>query len=354
MKVIKFISKGAGCIMKIEVGESLILSWLKHIKMCKLVQMNWKASNGWELQHSNVLEQLMYQSHRLFQTKYGYDLYKKNSGIGQMLKQAEIDVVGINFSGNENHIYAVDVAFHEFGLNYGSKDETIARVVKKIIRTVMCIYGYFHYKTATIIFTAPKVNPAVLTDLNKCMNDIQNVLHGFDLHYNIQIIANDEFNKKILTPVLEVMDYVSDTSELFIRSLQMYNLFSDKVQRKLKTHTPSSNVNTTKEQILTDDNNFDELKDMKIGIIAKTVLRKILEDGKISPEEIELMQSKNYSKKNFDIQYPLLQKVSLTNEIRPERYYSFKVRIHEEEYFLCSQWYESDRPFLMKWLILHK
>lgn len=35
--------------MKIEVGESLLLSWLQHIKECQIVQTNWKASNKWQL-----------------------------------------------------------------------------------------------------------------------------------------------------------------------------------------------------------------------------------------------------------------------------------------------------------------
>lgn len=30
--------------MKIEIGESLILSWLKHVNNCQIVQLNWKPS----------------------------------------------------------------------------------------------------------------------------------------------------------------------------------------------------------------------------------------------------------------------------------------------------------------------
>jgi len=30
--------------MKIEMGESLMLSWLKHAKSCKITQLNWKPS----------------------------------------------------------------------------------------------------------------------------------------------------------------------------------------------------------------------------------------------------------------------------------------------------------------------
>lgn len=38
--------------MKIEIGESLILSWLKHVKECQVVQTNWKASYKWELKNT--------------------------------------------------------------------------------------------------------------------------------------------------------------------------------------------------------------------------------------------------------------------------------------------------------------
>ena len=99
--------------MKIEMGESLLMSWLRHVKECQLVQTNWKVSNKWELKNEDVLVALMQESSRVFESKFGYNLYKGNSGINQILTQAEIDVVGINFEGDQKHIYAIDVAFHE-------------------------------------------------------------------------------------------------------------------------------------------------------------------------------------------------------------------------------------------------
>ena len=33
--------------MKIEIGESLGYSYLRHVKGCWLVQTNWKASDNW-------------------------------------------------------------------------------------------------------------------------------------------------------------------------------------------------------------------------------------------------------------------------------------------------------------------
>lgn len=41
--------------MKIEMGESLFYSWLRHVKECQIVQTNWKASPQWQLQHEDKL-----------------------------------------------------------------------------------------------------------------------------------------------------------------------------------------------------------------------------------------------------------------------------------------------------------
>ncbi|MEK5268833.1 MULTISPECIES: hypothetical protein [unclassified Heyndrickxia] len=344
--------------MKIEIGESLLLSWLKHIKECQLVQTNWKASYKWELKNKDDLEQLMKTSSELFSQKYGYDIFKGNKSLDQLIGQAEIDVIGISYEENQSHIYAIDVAFHEAGLNYGSKDETVTRVIKKCLRTAMCIYGYFGFSTGTIIFTSPKINPSVEQDLMNCIGDINLVLRDTGLNYKIRIIGNDDFAEKIFEPVLNVIGDVADTSELFMRSLQMYNLFAGKrpkqaaSQRSITTRKVTPNLDVIESQ------GIDGLEEMKIGVIVRTVLRKMLEEGKVSKEEVEKMQTKEYSKETFDIQYPLLQKAALTQGKSPARYYSAPIKIYGEEYFLCSEWFEvptnNDRPYLMKWLALHK
>lgn len=345
--------------MKIEMGESLLLSWLRHIKECQLVQTNWKPSSKWELKNKEVLEQLMQHSSNMFKTKYGYDLYKGNSGINQVLAQAEIDVIGISFDDSDKHIYAIDVAFHEAGLNYGTREETVSRVIKKCIRTAMCIYGYYGSSDGTIIFTSPKINPAVINDINACTDDISSVLSNLGLNYKIRIIANEDFSEKFLEPVLNVLGDVSDTSELFMRSLQMYNLFAGKKSKTAAgTSRSSAPRKITKELDSIEYNGTDGLEEMKIGVIVKTVLRKILENGEVSKEEIEQMQTADYSKEVFDIQYPLLLKASKTGNKSPKRYYSVPVKIYDENYFLCSEWFEvpanNDRPYLLKWLSSYK
>jgi hypothetical protein len=42
--------------MKVEAGESLILSWLRHVVGCQIVQLNWKPSvDRWKLHDGEML-----------------------------------------------------------------------------------------------------------------------------------------------------------------------------------------------------------------------------------------------------------------------------------------------------------
>lgn len=339
--------------MKIEIGESILYSWLKHIKECQIVQLNWKASNKWELKNKEKLEELMKLSSEHFFQKYGYNLYKGTKSLNQLIGQAEIDVLGINYEHEgRSQIFAVDVAFHEAGLNYGSREETVTRVIKKLLRSAMCIYGYFDIHDGTVVFASPKITPSVERDLMNSIDDIEFVLKENHLDYEVRIIGNENFSEKILEPVLNIREEVADTSELFMRSLQLYNLFVGKTSNSVK-RTPAEQVTPYREVIKS--KGIKGLEEMKIGVIVRTILRKILEEGKVPRNEIELMQTKEYSKETFHIQYPLLQKASITNGKRPERYYATPITINGEEYFLCSEWYEvpenNDRPYLMKWLV---
>ncbi len=213
--------------MKIEMGESLFYSWLRHVKECQIVQTNWKASPQWQLQHEDELLKLMQFTSTYFDNKYGYEIYKKTSSLSQLIQQGECDAVGISIQNDVLRTYAIDVAFHESGLNYGSRETTVMKVISKSLRTAMCLYGFMDSKDAEIVFASPKINPSILRDLAPCIEDINNILkqHGFD--FDVRVIANDDFNESVLKPILLVSDGVADTSELFLRGYQMYKMFSN-------------------------------------------------------------------------------------------------------------------------------
>lgn len=341
-----------GEIMKIEMGESLILSWLKHIKNCQLVQLNWTVSPKWSFQNKDIIAELMNKTNDLFSTKYGYDVFKNNS-LEQLISQSEADAVGISFDENGAHIYAVDIAFHESGLNYGSREETVSRVVKKCIRTAMCILGCYNIPYGDIVFASPKITPAVYNDLMATVDDINGVLQNMGIEYDVHILANESFNNEILLPVTQVANNVSDTSELFMRGLQLFNLFD---KRQVKSISIPKEPKIRQEKIAQSaDDIISGYENLKVAEIARTALPPILESGRIPAEIIALMQNKEYSKENFDLQYPLLAKKSQYNT-RPVRYMAKPIlNIFGEEYYLCSEWFEkpganNDRPYLFRWI----
>jgi len=331
--------------MKIEMGESLFYSWLRHVKECQVVQTNWKPSPSWQLQNEEELQRFMDTTDAHFQNKYGYGIYKNNS-LSQLLMQAEVDALGLSLSDSGVEVYAIDVAFHESALNYGDRQETVMRVIKKFVRTALCLIGYFGVTQGEIIFASPKIHNAIINDLEPCTADLNDLFLENNYHFTARIIANDDFNELVLKPILIASDGVSDTSELFMRGYQLVNMFGDarlpSRQRTLKSETPRQAP-------------ADALSELKIGKIAQTFLREALENGKADDEEISLMRTKDYSKSQFGIDFPLL--VLASEECDSVRYYAKPLVIRGVQYRLCSQWFEvsanNDRPFLLAWLDRH-
>ena len=343
--------------MKIEMGESLFYSWLRHVKESQMVQTNWKISPKWEIKFSDDLENIMSKTDELFSNKYGYKIYKQNTSLKQLLQQAECDALGICVSDGVSEIYAVDVAFHESGLNYGGLDETVARVVKKCIRTAMCIYGYFGVKKANIIFASPKINRQILDALCPCFVDINNIMQEMGFEFDFRIIAKSDFSNLVLEPILEVSGNVADTAELFMRSYQMLSLFDKKSLKDMEnTEKQKLKVGIYSYQRSKDyvniKNNQDEYAELKVGQIARIIMREILESGKVDANEISWLQNEKYSKDTLGLNYPAL--VIANNEYDTRRYYVDPVFINGVYYKLCNDWYEGatndDRPLLIDWI----
>ena len=333
--------------VKIEMGESLFYSWLRHVKECQIVQTNWKVSSQWSVQHVDELEALMSTAADHFSKKYGYKIFKQNSSLSQIIQQGEYDAVGVAVQGGINRMYAVDVAFHGAGLNYGTREETVMKVIAKSIRTAMCLYGYMESTDAEIIFASPKINPSILNDLAPCIEDVNAIFKKQGLNFSMRVIANDDFNDAVLQPILLVSEGIADTSELFVRSYQMFTMFAD---GKATRSQPNKQRDTVGYQ------STDVYKELKVGKLAQVVFRKMLEEGAASDDEVLAMQQAEYSKQVFDLNYPLLAK--LGTEYDAVRYYVKPLTIRGVEYLMCSQWFETaannDRPYLVRWIQAHQ
>lgn len=343
--------------MKIEMGESLFYSWLRHVKECQIVQTNWKVSLQWTFCHEDEIQEMMRVLDTYFETNHNYKVFKKNVSLAQIIRQGECDVLGMNVQDGKAMYHAVEVAFHEAGLQYGTKEETVMKVIEKCIRIAFCLYGYFGTRSAEIVFASPKIHKAPLEDLLPCIEYLNMFFDERDFEFRFRVICNDEFEAKVLQPILLLSDDVADTSELFMRAYQMYEMFAHDERKVSRQFTKEPKQRRTKVQHgPMPDVDMSVYGEMKIGRIADIVLRNLLECCLLSETELMLLQTNEYSKRQFDIQYPLLVKEGTKYD--KVRYYSKPVSINGERYFLCSQWFETeannDRPYLLKWIEEHR
>jgi hypothetical protein len=211
--------------MKIEIGESLAYSWLRHIKKCQIVQTNWKPSPLWSVYDDDTLQNLINKAAKHFRGEYDLDLLGKNSGLSQFLLQAEIDVFGVHTEQGQHTCYALDIAYHISGTNYGDRIDTVTKIIKKLLRSAICICAFFNIYEGELIFASPKMTPSIYMDLEKPLKDLTAMLNEAGFEFVVSVVANQDFNDQILSPVINISGDVADTSELFLRSHQMLKLF---------------------------------------------------------------------------------------------------------------------------------
>ena len=201
--------------MKIEIGESLCYSYLRHVKRCWLVQTNWKSSEHWVKCKTDAELDIMFEEMR---RRFDMDgnVFKQNASVKQFMQQAEIDVIGIDQDGS---IHAMDVAFHEKGLQYGGGAAN--RVLKKMLRAYILLTAYHPPETRfEIYFASPKVHPGPQASLEADFATLREQYPGVCWH----LITNEDCRNQIVSQTLERADSVADTAELFVRSVKLLNL----------------------------------------------------------------------------------------------------------------------------------
>jgi len=204
--------------MKIDIAESLIYSYLRHVKNCYIAQINWKPSGNWEPDEESLVrakkEFDRIQRHPAFT-----EIFK--TGFDPTLKQTEIDVLGI---GSDNTVYAVNVTFHEFGINFGAKTDTRNRVIKNLLRAHLALNVYFPGRKHVMMFCSPKVSPyteEVISDYFKILDADFSSEHAWFLY-----LSNENFRDKVLMETLDCIQDEFDTSELFLRSFKLLTAYA--------------------------------------------------------------------------------------------------------------------------------
>ena len=319
-------------LMKIEIGESLGYSYLRHVKQCWLVQTNWKASERWDkAQDDGVLKQAFREMRQRFDPDG--TVFKKTTDSSQFLKQAEIDVVGVDQDGG---VHAMEVAFHEAGLNYGGGADK--RVLKKLLRTKLILDAYHPVDTRRdIYFASPKVNPGVQQPLEEIFSQLREEYSSIQWH----LMTNEKFSSELLEPTLEKAREVADTSELFVRSAKLLELARSDSDRR-SGDDPETNGATRKgygpTARITSGTTNQSLQDI-VQELMRTLLEEyptLLGDGYLR----DLMDP-DYCRNSMNLQlgeFALLRRQEEGRMVSDHnRYWS---RVYGGRYFVTNNWWK--------------
>ena len=332
--------------MKVEIAESLVLSWLRHVQGCTVTQLSWKPSPSWQLSNEHVLRQEFERIRTLAIDTIGVPIFRQGE-FAQFVRQAEIDVLGVRFPHGSAtaQVIAVDSAFHEGGLNYGSADETVGRVLKKLLRAALAIEGYLKVGEAQVVFATPKVAEPIRTAIERHLADLEVVFAdraSAGPRLRFRLIANGDFSDEILQPVLAVAGDVADTSELFLRAQQLTAL----------CERPTRSQRAVRDGAAPTD------RGEGIGAHVRATMDGLAASGRLGPEIVAELSSARYCKQRFNLGYPFLRPVDPAVDLPSQRrdhngyarYWRRPVRIGDHQFLMCHEWFDRQRTAFDQWV----
>jgi hypothetical protein len=91
----------------------------------------------------------------------------------------------------------------------------------------------------------------------------------------------------------------------------------------------------------------------KIGKYVQSQFALLVEMGWISELEINNLLDFEYSKSTFDLNFPFLRRreKGRSDQKGYPRYYATSFMLNEQEYYLCSQWYDRQQTKVADWIM---
>jgi hypothetical protein len=233
-------------------------------------------------------------------------------------------------------------------VQYGDLKETVGRILKKMIRTAFALEAYFDLHQADIVFATPKMHNAVRDALQGCWPDLQSILPDCGClpaeQLRLRIVTNSDFVEQIIQPVLDRMDEVADTSELFLRAQQLVR-FCEITPRRRQSQKPASVRPETGSEI-------------KIGIHVRQTMARLAGAGKLTLKVIAELTDRSHCKATFGLNHPFLQKVIPDTPVQAQgidengysRFWRDPLDIGGTRFLLCSQWFAWQRPAFDRWV----
>jgi hypothetical protein len=160
-----------------------------------------------------------------------------------------------------------------------------------------------------------------------------------------RIIANADFSDEILAPVLEQVDAVADTSELFVRSQQLMRLCGSTPRSR---HTPP---NTDRPARVTSEEGD------RIAEHVRGTMGKLAASGRLTARIIGDLLDPRYCKARFNLGLPFLKAVDREVPLSRQgndhhgrgRYWKKPLKIGDHEFLMCNDWHDRQRSAFDGW-----
>ena len=249
----------------------------------------------------------------------------------QSLYQTECDLIGLEKTSttNKGKMYAVEIAYHRNGLHYNKAglNNSINKVTSKLIRTAFCIFALYKNIKAEIIFASPIANMGIVNAIDLKINALNRLAKIYKLNYTFRNISGIQgFKLRIIDPVFIMCKGVNDSSEMFLRSLQLLEVLGSNC---IKTN-------------LINPSSFDEFGN--IGEIANKALRSCLRNKTITRKIITGLKPLIHSSKLA----PIVKVVPIGLS---HRYYKTPIRTKSGDYYLCNHWFANKKFDLINYII---
>ena len=338
--------------MKIEVGKSLISSWLKHAKSCQIVQTNWQPSvDTLEINNEELLDEIIGDIHNKFFVEMNYELFNTKTTASEIVKENTINLTGLELNKCRiKKVYAVETRFVEDGRTYGTTAEITEDILRKMMGMAIATLAHFDCKKGEVIFASPIVSRTVSEKLDDICVILTDYFNGkWNMDFTFRAICNNEFKSRIVDVIHALSESIIDESELYMRSIQIYNNFSkgNRINRKAYGE---SGVSSGKRKYET---GYDEIK---VDALVKTTFSEI----ELLEEEILKLSDHKYSKETFNIGYPLIRKIDRALTLKDNRmidgatkYYSRIYEINNRKYLLANDWNEYNKEKYIRWFKMH-
>lgn len=211
--------------MDYDITESMMSSWLRYVRDCQIVETNWHYVNNpddaKEINEDAILIEMKKR-------------YKTNDQNITMLKDVEIDCLGLSIKDNVINFYIVETAFHNYTLKYKNNKDSIKG---KCVRSLMSLYRLnkeMNLKDKMVninfIFASPKVGDKEIKKIDSSLKYIErsyNELLNDEMTITIDTIMGEKkFEEKIIKPLLDKSKkskYMNnnDNSAVFLRACKL-------------------------------------------------------------------------------------------------------------------------------------